>query len=520
MDARTGTTPPTVALEHMTGPARGAVTWLGAPTLDITLDAGCLLHVVESRPGEPSDNLVARLHRMDDTYEVEAPDVNAVWVNGRRTASQKLKHGDTVEFGETGPLCRCRIYTDHSPSRNTVSDIVSDSLAYLRVSRQPPLRRTIRAVGALFARLSRETTMLFRITTLIAIVVFAAVAWHQYRLTSQLQRSFDAEIARLDALSAAMMRAQNEALRPADLTALREEMAERVTSNIARLEELEQRSQASGRVIARSIASVGFLQGAYGFREASGERMLRHMVTPDGAPLISPRGQPLLTLEGDGPIAELQFTGTGFLVGENGALLTNRHVALPWERETGSIAMLAGNLEPVMLKFIVYFPGRDAASPVSLLLASETADLAVLALEDGIETGQGLRLAEKAPAGGDEVIVMGYPTGLRSLLAQSGGKFIEELQKTATTDFWSVAARLAEEGYIAPLASRGIVGQITRAAIVYDAETTHGGSGGPVLDIRGDVLAVNAAILPEYGGSNLGVPIAEVRDLLEQAGLR
>ncbi len=83
-----------------------------------------------------------------------------------------------------------------------------------------------------------------------------------------------------------------------------------------------------------------------------------------------------------------------------------------------------------------------------------------------------------------------------------------------------MAARLAEEGYVAPLASRGIVSQATPATIVYDAETTHGGSGGPVLDMNGDVVAVNAAILPEYGGSNLGIPAAKVRALLEEAELR
>ncbi len=36
----------------------------------------------------------------------------------------------------------------------------------------------------------------------------------------------------------------------------------------------------------------------------------------------------------------------------------------------------------------------------------------------------------------------------------------------------------------------------------------------------GSVIAVSAAILPEYGGSNLGVPVAKVRALLEDAGLR
>ena len=68
--------------------------------------------------------------------------------------------------------------------------------------------------------------------------------------------------------------------------------------------------------------------------------------------------------------------------------------------------------------------------------------------------------------------------------------------------------------------SRGIVGQVSQATSVYDAETALGGSGGPVLDISGAVVAVNAAILPKYGGSNLGVPVAWVRALLAEASLR
>ena len=152
--------------------------------------------------------------------------------------------------------------------------------------------------------------------------------------------------------------------------------------------------------------------------------------------------------------------------------------------------------------------------------ASEDAYPARLTFKNETASNPGLRLDDTAPAAGDEVIVMGYPTGLRAMLAQSGEAFIEELQRTKDTGFWSVAARLAMKGYIAPLASRGIVGQATAATIVYDAETTHGGSGGPVLDANGSVVAVNTAILPEFGGSNLGVPAAKVRALLEEAGLR
>ncbi len=83
-------------------------------------------------------------------------------------------------------------------------------------------------------------------------------------------------------------------------------------------------------------------------------------------------------------------------------------------------------------------------------------------------------------------------------------------------DFWTTTRHLSEAGHIAPLATRGIGGQATLDSVVYDAETTHGGSGGPVLGLNGEVQAINAAILTDFGGSNLGIPAAAARRLLDQ----
>ena len=158
------------------------------------------------------------------------------------------------------------------------------------------------------------------------------------------------------------------------------------------------------------------------------------------------------------------------------------------------------------------------AHPVKLFRASDDADLALLRLEGVHGSLMGLKLADASPAPGDEVIVMGYPAGLRSMLARTGEAFVRELQESKTTGFWNIAARLAKLGRIAPLASRGIVGQATSETIVYDAETTYGGSGGPVLNSKGVVIAVNSAILTSFGGSNFGVPAAKVIDLLAKDG--
>lgn len=84
-------------------------------------------------------------------------------------------------------------------------------------------------------------------------------------------------------------------------------------------------------------------------------------------------------------------------------------------------------------------------------------------------------------------------------------------------DFWSVAIGLSAQNLIHPLASRGIVAQISEGIIVYDAETTVGGSGGPAMNRQGEVLAINAAILPEFGGANIGVPVANLEALLKDS---
>ena len=111
---------------------------------------------------------------------------------------------------------------------------------------------------------------------------------------------------------------------------------------------------------------------------------------------------------------------------------------------------------------------------------------------------------------------MGYPLGLKALMARSDADFIDRLRREGIADFFEQAQRIAAAGFMKPLATRGIVGQVTAASVVYDAETTSGGSGGPVLSLDGRVIAVNTAILPEFGGSNLGVPVAKARALIER----
>jgi S1-C subfamily serine protease len=55
---------------------------------------------------------------------------------------------------------------------------------------------------------------------------------------------------------------------------------------------------------------------------------------------------------------------------------------------------------------------------------------------------------------------------------------------------------------------------VTSSDIVFDAPTTQGGSGGPVFNRAGQVIAVEYAVLSKFGGNSFGVPVSYVFELL------
>ena len=506
-------------LEHMTGVSRGQCAWLTGDDALIALDPGGRARLLPSgtAPVPPSGQIAARITRAEDGFHVSAPPGALLWINGRPVRAAALRPGDMIEFGDLGPLSRFRVFDDRSALRPSVAGIMGDAWSYLRSSRRPLPRRLARAGAGALRRLARDTTWLFRGGVILAILALAGVVALDYRAGQRLQARFDADALQVEAIAAELAQARREALRQADLDRLRDSLGERLDS-------LETRSDAARIVLARARPSVVFLQAGYGLRHRQTGQMLRHVLGPDGRPAMAPSGRPRLALGGDGPVAEVQVNGTGFVLAGAGAIVTNRHVARPWETAPG---VQGGDeqMEPVMTRFLGYMPDRTRPVALELWRASDEADLALLrpaeaaggTAEGDTPLPPGLTLAPAPAAPGETVLVMGYPTGLMSMLAQAGEGFRQELRASGRTGFWQIAEALAEAGRIAPLASRGIIGQAGDSAVTYDAETTHGGSGGPVLDSAGRVLAVNTAIMPEFGGSNLGVPAARVAQLLAEA---
>ena len=479
-------TAPNLVVMHLSGSRRGATEKLAGERLRIGTAANAEIHFpVDREPAVSSHH--ATLHRAGVNYRVQAEPEQAVWVNGEPVKSMLLTSGDSLQIGKGGPLLRVRLYQDGTRAYKSVAQTFSDCVDCARHGGKTPLDRAAIFLTTTPKELATQTSPWFRWSVLVFLVLSAISTAGLTLRSLQLEERLAGERARFAETS-------------------------------ERLAALEARADASRRVIANATKSVVFLQGAYRFLDSESRKPLRLLgLDPDGKPLLNAAGEPFVSPEGKGPIVESFFTGTAFVASDDGLLLTNRHVAVPWEADEAAQTLTAQGLIPVVHRFVGYLAGVKEPFAVELGLASEDADIAVL--RGSAVTGRvsALTLSNTPPRPGDEVIVLGYPAGMRALLARAGATFVEELSSEADVDFWSVARRLSEQGRIGPLATRGIVGQVSREAVVYDAETTSGGSGGPVVGLDGRVVAINTAILPEFGGSNLGVPAEHARKLLAAA---
>jgi hypothetical protein len=109
-------------------------------------------------------------------------------------------------------------------------------------------------------------------------------------------------------------------------------------------------------------------------------------------------------------------------------------------------------------------------------------------------------------------MLVGFPTGLDAVLSKLSDREYAALERAGGAERYATAEYLAREDRLSATITGGFVWEIRPHVLVYDARTSGGGSGGPVLDRQGQVIGVNAAYLEEFEGGNYGVPI--------QAGLR
>ena len=379
--------------------------------------------------------------------------------------------------------------------------------------------------GPIRFRLRRRPVRPELVAIIVVLVIGSAALWMS---DFRLQRLLEQEQARLEGLSDLVADADQGSFSRADFEAARAELEDVLTQTEARVRTLEAAAGARERIIAEAGRSVIFIQGSYGFIDPASGRPLRYFYGQGDRPLRLPDGRTTVTTGGDGPLVQIFYTGTAFVVSDDGLLVTNRHVAFPWEFEDNAQFTLDAGFAAERLGFVGFLPGVEEPVELDAVVASDAADVALLRLVQPdpatssrapVPIPPALVIADVAPHLGDEVVLMGYPAGVEALLARADPNFAEGLLARGPVTFWEVGQALAVGGYIEPLYTQGIVGQVTEAMIVYDAETTSGGSGGPVVALDGTVVAVNTAVLGRFAGSNLGVPAHQVRALLARHGL-
>lgn len=500
---------------HLSGSRRGTTQRLSGTRLLIGSAPDCDVRLADDVDPPPPRYAASLIHR-EDTYELHVEAGESVWVNGDPVKVSILESGDLLEIGNEGPVLRFRLYDRGSLAHKSVPEVFKDCLDWARYGSDSTLGRARILLGGITRELGTQTSRHFRgtVVALLAVLILATglLAWRSF----QLEQRLETQITQVGGLAELLERSGPAELTNEDLTEVLAEIQDSLSDTRRRIHEMETGTGIGARVVAAASRATVFLQGSFSFEEAETGWPLRLVLGPGGRPLANSRGEPAITVSGEGPILEVFFTGTAFVVDPGGILLSNRHVALPWDFDDAAQRVVDQGFTPVMRRFVGYLPGLAEGFDVQVVASSDEADLALLRCSEPVQRLPFLKLEPTPPVAGQEVIVLGYPLGIRALMARTDVAFVEELREEGDVDFWTVAERLSQEGHIAPLASRGIVGQVSASAVVYDAETTSGGSGGPVLNFRGQVVAINAAVIPEFGGSNLGVPAEWGRQLLER----
>jgi len=316
------------------------------------------------------------------------------------------------------------------------------------------------------------------------------------------------------------LKAQTEEIRKtmaaadgADGESLKKQLQE--TQN--RLDRLENEGRVAETIVHAYGPSVCLLHVVVEFRDKDSGQLIRISTDATGKPLVDDKGMVSLETEGTGPPLQLDVFGTGFLVARDGRLLTNHHVVEPWWGNEELKQLLDKGATALASSYTAYFPGTSQGIAAKLDRISPDADLAVLKLRTPAPPHTTLLELDdrsEATVTGDPVVLIGYPTGIEGILARAGSDVTRKVAENAH-EVTQIVSQMASQHLIRPTTTQGHIGDVLKDKIVYDAATTSGGSGGPLFNRNGKVIGVNFAILHDFGGSNLAVPVRYADELLK-----
>ena len=188
-----------------------------------------------------------------------------------------------------------------------------------------------------------------------------------------------------------------------------------------------------------------------------------------------------------------QAEGSGFVIDQNGRMITNFHVVRDTLRDN-SVKYTQGS------SITVTFPGSETEFPVNVVGVNTLYDIALIELQNPNDLPQNVKPIPIANSDdiqvGEKAIAIGNPFGLNS---------------TVSAGIVSAVSRDAPS-----------IGQVEVPYVQTDAAINPGNSGGPLLNSEGQVIGINTQILAGGGGGfgqagNIGIGFAVPSNLLQQS---
>lgn len=296
------------------------------------------------------------------------------------------------------------------------------------------------------------------------------------------------------------------------------ELDSRLKQTDSRIGKLENESRIAQEIVRDYSNSVCLIYVIVGFHDRkSGARLMFAGIDSNGKPLVDEKGNVIVTTEGGSRPVNLHVFGSGFLVDTAGHILTNHHVLQPWWHNAEAIPVPTETFEPTVESMWAFFPGYDTPMSLHVRGLSEDFDLGLASVDLPANPPRPVAIEQQTAVSGSPVVLIGYPTGVEGILARIDEGTLKKIAQAAGNDTEGLVQELGRRKLIRPLVTQGHLGVVGPDRLVYDAQTTHGGSGGPVFDTGGKVIGVNFAILSDFSGSNFAVPISRATSMLATA---
>ena len=479
--------------------------------ITIGTDIDCDVSFHAGNSGLQTESLILTLRLRDGAYRISTLDTGAeVTRDGEAVAiGDAIQDGDTLYFGRTG--IRLRFFALTGMSHES---LLLDAVALANVNQAEALADTAHERRALphtdvaivfVKQLLRELAaeiprrVLYLIAGAATLIVLLIVGSNilNYFVGSRNTRAIG-ELGQytrqeMDKVRSELQQAREEAA----IIRVSLSLPEKVVNSYGR--------------------GVCLIYGTYSFVDPRVGREVRFKDPTAMENPIGPDGNVNLSVDGNGRVYEVEFTGTGFLVDKE-LVLTNRHVILAWEAdELASIIKMRG-FEPKLKELLAYFPQVRQPFTLHALDVSRNQDVALCSFAQGATDLPVLPLdeSEESIASGQPVVLIGYPAGLEGLVAR-----VDEQGRIGSRSYGNLSYRtqlneLAAHAKIRPQSTQGHISDIG-PQLVYDARTDEGGSGGPVFGANGKVIGINQAVLlNSQATTNFGVPIRFGIELLKK----